>query len=61
MLFKDIQQGYTVHILDKQDMKYIQGKVTGNTFPRMETINGKAQMVVDVLGSKKAVPWDDFI
>ena len=48
MQFKDIQQGYTVHILNKQDMTYIQGKVTGNTFPRMETINGKAQMVVDV-------------
>ena len=48
MQFKDIQQGYSVYILNKQDMTVIQGKVTGNTFPRMDTINGKTQMVVDV-------------
>ena len=48
MQFKYIQQGYSVYILNKQDMTVTQGKVTGNTFPRMDTINGKTQMVVDV-------------
>lgn len=43
MQFKDIQQGYSVYILNKQDMTVTQGKVTGNTFPRMDTINGKTQ------------------
>lgn len=48
MLFREIQQGYPVYILNKQDMTVTEGKVTGNTFPRMDTVNGKTQMVVDV-------------
>lgn len=50
MLFKDIKQNYPVYILDKQNVTFIQGKVTSISLPHMDNINpmviGKS--VVDV-------------
>lgn len=50
MLFKDIKQNYPVFILDKQEFKLINGKVTAVGFPRFEMNpkTGKSDMVVDV-------------
>lgn len=50
MLFKDTKQNYPVFILDKQNLSFTQGKVTGTGFPRMEMNpkTGKTEMVVDV-------------
>lgn len=50
MLFKDIKQNYPVYILDKQNITFIQGKVTSISLPHMDNSNpmviGKS--VVDV-------------
>lgn len=50
MLFKDIKQNYPVYILDKQNVTFIQGKVTSISLPHMDNSNpmviGKS--VVDV-------------
>lgn len=60
MLFKDIKQNYPVFILDKQELKVIQGKVVSTAFPRIDIAGGTkpvnisptnptgAQMVVDI-------------
>ena len=50
MTFKDLKQNYPVYILDKDNMVFIPGKVTANSFPRLNNgmINGKTEMVVDV-------------
>ena len=50
MTFKDLKQNYPVYILDKDNMVLIPGKVTANSFPRLNNgmINGKTEMVVDV-------------
>lgn len=50
MLFKDIKQNYPIHIFDKQDFRYIQGKATAVSFPKLE-INpdtGKPEMMVSI-------------
>lgn len=51
MLFKDIKQNYPVHILDKDNVSYIQGKVVSVSFPHIDNTNpvviGKT--VVDVV------------
>lgn len=51
--FKDIKQNYPVFILDKQEMAFIQGKVTSVSFPHYDANVGQmpgssTQMVVDV-------------
>lgn len=50
MLFKDIKQNYPVYILNRQDISYIQGKVTSVSLPHMDNSNpmvmGKS--VIDV-------------
>lgn len=50
MLFKDIKQNYPVYILDKQNVSFIQGKVTSISLPHIDNSNpmliGKS--VVDV-------------
>lgn len=50
MQFKDIKQNYPVYILDKQNVSYMQGKVTSISLPHMDNSNpmvmGKS--VVDV-------------
>ena len=58
--FKDIKQNYPVYMFDKQELTYVQGKVTSVTFPRFDMnaskmstpgqmpIPGQSQMVVDV-------------
>lgn len=49
MTFKDLRQNYPVYILDKDNMVFISGKVTANSFPRLNNgMNGKTEMVVDV-------------
>lgn len=48
MMFKDIKQNYNVHILDKEHVKYMKGKVISVSFPRMMMMQGGAQQVVDV-------------
>lgn len=49
MTFKDLRQNYPVYILDKDNMVFISGKVTANSFPRINNgMNGKTEMVVDV-------------
>lgn len=48
MMFKDIKQNYHVHILDKEHVKYMKGKVISVSFPRMMMMQGGAQQVVDV-------------
>lgn len=48
--FKDIKQGYPVHIFDKQEFRYIQGKATAVSFPKLE-INpetNKPEMMVSI-------------
>ena len=50
MLFKDIKQNYPIHIFDKPDFRYIQGKATAVSFPKLE-INpdtGKPDMMVSI-------------
>lgn len=49
MTFKDLRPNYPVYILDKDNMVFISGKVTANSFPRINNgMNGKTEMVVDV-------------
>lgn len=36
MTFKDIKQNFPIYILDKTEVKFIKGKVTGTTFPRAD-------------------------
>lgn len=54
MLFKDLKQNYPVYILDKQDIKMKQGKVTSVSFPhydnnyRPSSAQSNMQMIVDV-------------
>lgn len=52
MAFKDIKQGYSVYILDKQNMTITEGKVITVGFPHVDMNNkpqtGVSQMVVDV-------------
>ena len=53
MLFKDLKQNYPVHIFDKQNVEYIQGKVTSVSLPRMQMPNMNMNslnnsMVVDI-------------
>lgn len=49
MTFKDLRPNYPVYILDKDNMVFISGKVTANSFPRLNNgMNGKTEMVVDV-------------
>lgn len=52
MAFKDIKQGYSVYILDKQNMTITEGKVITVGFPHIDVNNkpqaGISQMVVDV-------------
>lgn len=50
MLFKDIKQNYPIHIFNKQDFRYTQGKATAVSFPKLE-INpdtGKPEMMVSI-------------
>lgn len=52
MAFKDIKQGYSVYMLDKQNMTITEGKVITVGFPHVD-INSKqqpgiSQMVVDI-------------
>lgn len=50
MLFKDVKQNYPVHIFDKQNFRYVQGKATAVSFPKLE-INpdtGKPEMMVSI-------------
>lgn len=51
MLFKDIKQNYPVHILDKDNVSYIQGKVVSVSFPHMDNTNpmSMGKTVVDVV------------
>lgn len=49
MTFKDLRPNYPVYILDKDNMVFISGKVTANSFPMLNNgMNGKTEMVVDV-------------
>lgn len=53
LLFKDIKQNYPVYILDKQNIKLSNGKVTAVSFPRtnqssLPPSNTLSMMVVDV-------------
>lgn len=52
MAFKDIKQGYSVYVLDKQNMTITEGKVITVGFPHID-VNSKpqvgiSQMVIDV-------------
>lgn len=50
LAFKDIKQNYPVHIFDKNEFRYIQGKATAVSFPKLE-INpetNKPEMLVSV-------------
>lgn len=55
MMFKDLKQGCSVHILDRDKMEYGIGKVTAVSFPRMDmnAMTGKSSMVVDI-----TIDWD---
>lgn len=49
MQFKDIKQNHTIHILDKEEMKYYQCKALSVSFPHMTMgQNGTTQSVIDV-------------
>lgn len=50
LAFKDIKQNYPVHIFDKNEFRYIQGKAAAVSFPKLE-INpetNKPEMLVSV-------------
>lgn len=51
MQFKDIKQNYPVYILDKQNVKFTQGKVLSVSFPHMDNSNpmSMGKTVVDVV------------
>lgn len=50
MIFKDIKQNYPIHIFDKQNFRYIQGRVTMVSFPQLEMNpnTGKPEMMISV-------------
>lgn len=48
MTFKELKQGYPIHILDKDKLTVKQGKVQSTAFPRVDTMQGQRQMVVDI-------------
>lgn len=48
MTFKELKQGYPVHILDKDKLTIKQGKVQSVSFPRVDCMQGQRQMVVDL-------------
>ena len=49
MLFREVQKGSSVFILDKQNFKVSKGVVLENTFPKMDMNSGfPSKMVVDV-------------
>lgn len=51
MLFKDVKQNYPVFILDKQNVKFTQGKVQSVSFPHMDNSAplGMNKTVIDVV------------
>lgn len=51
MLFKDIKQNYPVYILDKQNVKFTQGKVQSVSFPHIDNSSpmGMGKTVIDVV------------
>lgn len=48
MTFKELKQGYPIHILDKDKLTVKQGKVQSVSFPRADMMQGQRQMVVDI-------------
>lgn len=48
MTFKELKQGYPIHILDKDKLTVKQGKVQCVSFPRADMMQGQRQMVVDI-------------
>lgn len=58
MVFKDLKQNYPVYILDKENFKFFQGKITNNPFSHLDLVNGTNQMMVDlnVETSDKTLP-----
>lgn len=38
MVFKDIKQNFPIYILDKSNVELTKGKVTGTTFPHLDTV-----------------------
>lgn len=48
MTFKELKQGYPIHILDKDKLETKQWKVQNVSFPRVETMQAQRKMVVDV-------------
>lgn len=48
MTFKELKQGYPIHILDKDKLTVRQGKVQSVSFPRVDCMQGQRQMVVDL-------------
>lgn len=48
MTFKELKQGYPIHILDKDKLMVKQAKVQNTSFPRVDAIQGQRQMVVDI-------------
>lgn len=50
MTFRDLKQGYPIHLLDKSSLRVTQGKVVSAGFPRLEAnpVSGKTEMVVDI-------------
>ena len=48
MTFKELKQGYPIHILDKDKLTVKQAKVQNTSFPRVDAIQGQRQMVVDI-------------
>lgn len=47
MLFKELQPGHNVHILNKADMTYKTGKVISKSFPRIDSIN-PGNSIIDI-------------
>lgn len=48
MTFKELKQGYPIYVLDKDKLEVKNAKVQNAAFPRVDTMNGQRQMVVDV-------------
>ena len=48
MTFKELKQGYPMHILDKDALAVRTGKVLSVSFPRLDMAQPKRQMVVDI-------------
>lgn len=51
MLFKDIKQNYPIYILDKQNVRVIQGKVLSTTFPHADMDKSKLGIAQMPLGT----------